>query len=424
MERYKKKYLLLILLILPVIAIALVTGIVFGPKNTTSAAVAKFQDVDEIKPDLKTTTVTPFILSDTYKEFYPSIAGNKVVFSTRASGDDTNNDIKMYDVDASTTSTISSDANKTECYPDINDNYIVFANKSIASIDSWDIVLYNRQTQTSSTISNRQGLEVMPKIAGNYVIWKEHNPGTDAIYAYNLTTSQTITVRDGSLNSQVFGVPESDGQMVVWVDFRNNNPDIYAFNLSTSTGFAVCTNQAEQYYPDVDGNYIVWEEHRNDYENSDTDHDKGDIYGYYIPTSSEVIVDNQVGVTTIYPRISGLYAVCHASVCSNLMAPARIGLYPMPPSPPLVPCNGSYIDTQISIKGPPQINGNWVVWQDERNASTTAIDIYGYSISGSSEFVLCNQSGDQVLPVIKGNIAVWDDYRNNYDEVACAKLNP
>jgi TolB protein len=71
------------------------------------------------------------------------------------------------------------------------------------------------------------------------------------------------------------------------------------------------------------------------------------------------------------------------------------------------------ICTDAAIQASPDISGDIVVWQDNRNGN---LDIYAYDISDANEFAICLNSAEQRYPQISGNIVIWRDYRNgNYD---------
>jgi beta propeller repeat protein len=57
-----------------------------------------------------------------------------------------------------------------------------------------------------------------------------------------------------------------------------------------------------------------------------------------------------------------------------------------------------------------------VVWDDERNWSTSKSDIYGYNLSSASEFSICTDSSYQRAPAVFKDIVVWNDSRSgNWD---------
>ena len=67
--------------------------------------------------------------------------------------------------------------------------------------------------------------------------------------------------------------PVISGDFVAWVEDIYGYPDIQAFDLSAKKGFTICGKDGQQLRPDIDGDIIVWEDHRN-YRDS-----QSDIYG-------------------------------------------------------------------------------------------------------------------------------------------------
>jgi len=60
----------------------------------------------------------------------------------------------------------------------------------------------------------------------------------------------------------------------------------------------------------------------------------------------------------------------------------------------------------------PQVEGELVVWQDQRAGNN---DVYGRYLSGN-EFPICTHAGGQDFPAVYGNLAVCQDDRNgNWD---------
>lgn len=64
----------------------------------------------------------------------------------------------------------------------------------------------------------------------------------------------------------------------------------------------------------------------------------------------------------------------------------------------------------------PDIDGDWIVWQDDRNGSVTT-DIYGYTLAEPNEAPICIYSGEQEIPAVSGRYAVWQDYRNTRRDI-------
>ncbi len=68
----------------------------------------------------------------------------------------------------------------------------------------------------------------------------------------------------------------------------------------------------------------------------------------------------------------------------------------------------------------PDIEGNIVVWQDNRNNNW---DIFGYNLTTQKEFQITDESHDQTNPAISGNVVVWQDNRNGNSEIYAVVLD-
>jgi len=68
----------------------------------------------------------------------------------------------------------------------------------------------------------------------------------------------------------------------------------------------------------------------------------------------------------------------------------------------------------------PDIDGNIIVWQDDRNDNW---DIYGYNLTRREEFRITDNPYDQTNPAISGSVVVWQDNRNGNWNIYAAILN-
>ena len=64
----------------------------------------------------------------------------------------------------------------------------------------------------------------------------------------------------------------------------------------------------------------------------------------------------------------------------------------------------------------PAVSGPKVVYTDSRNKATSGLDIRGFDVDASDNFDVVKKTGDQDYPAIDGNIVVWQDNRSgNWD---------
>jgi beta propeller repeat protein len=148
------------------------------------------------------------------------------------------------------------------------------------------------------------------------------------------------------------------GNRIVWNDDRNGNWDIYMYDLTTSTETPITTNPGYQAFQVIYGNRIVWMDERSG---------KGDIYMYDLATSTE-----------------------------------------------------TQITTDLAGQIYPVIHGDRIVWMDERNGN---FDIYMYDLATSTETQITTDPGGQSFPAIYGNRIVWQDHRNGNFDVYMGELS-
>jgi len=64
----------------------------------------------------------------------------------------------------------------------------------------------------------------------------------------------------------------------------------------------------------------------------------------------------------------------------------------------------------------PDIDGDWIVWHDNRNG-TANDDIFGYILSEPNEVPICTAAGRQRYAKVSGSIAVWQDDRDSQRDI-------
>ncbi len=288
-----------------------------------------------------------------------------------------------------TTGTSGSD----QTFPAISGNWIVWKDsRHDEGPGTRDIYAYNIETGTELRISEPESYSDRPAISGNVIVWENLSSSEDDhdIYAYNLSSGKYTRVTDDPDNLQQY--PSISGNLVVWQDYRKGDSDIYLLDLSDGTEQLLAAGPAEswQEYPSISGNLVVWQDDRNG---------DSDIYLFNLSDGTETLVnDDGIDAAKELPSISGssvvwidgrnleindVYYRDLDSVSDVRITEGRVILDP-------------------TNDGGPKIDGNRIVWTDERNGNK---DVYLYTLGEEDEtcpvadFTLSTQTGATPLTV-------------------------
>lgn len=176
--------------------------------------------------------------------------------------------------------------------------------------------------------------------------------------------------------------PDISGDLVVWEDHRNGNADIYMKNIKTGQEYAVCTESHIQTNPKISGNHVIWQDNRNPLV---AIYAKDIVYtASGITLQNERKISKSVGGHSMDPEISGNRVVYD----DNRNGDWDIYMYDF----------SSNAETRITYNAFNQeyasIDGNIIAWIDKRNqGSTTNVDIYMKDISTNLERRVTSNSG-------------------------------
>ena len=211
---------------------------------------------------------------------------------------------------------------------------------------------------------------------------------------------EVFPIRTGILDQKQ---PDVSGDIVVYRGASEGR--IKGYNLTTSTDFIICEAEGAQEYPKISGDIVVWQDNRNG------GYDDFDIYGYNLSSATEFPICTNLSEQR-HPDVSGDIVVWqhlhHYNIYHNNSSSSAsrydIHGYDLTTSTEFIICNNS------SDQLYPAISGDVVVWQDARSGLDDW-DIYGYNLTTSTDFIICNNSSDQLYPAISGDVVVWQDYR-------------
>ena len=214
--------------------------------------------------------------------------------------------------------------------------------------------------------------ETNPAIHGNIVVWEDGNAGDFNIYGADITDLGNPMEFQISAFEYDQQEPAIFRTIVVWQDNFFGDWDIYAADIwqrNKPLEFPVSYSEKNEQNPVIWDNVVVWQ-------------------------------DNFSGNWDIYAADISDFNILHEVDPNNIIEFA--------------------VSTNEFSQTNPDINGNIIVWQDNRNNNW---DIYGYNLTTRKEFQITDDSHDQTSPAISGNVVVWQDNRNGNSEIYAAILD-
>lgn len=246
--------------------------------------------------------------------------------------------------------------------------------------------------------------QTYPTISGKYVVWEDYYSGSHYdIYMFNLETRSERSICTTSANQRF---PDIDENIIVWQDDRNGNWDIYGYDLGSNQELEICTNTSSQTNPRVSGHLVVWEDQRfGNY----------DIMGYNLQTQKEFKVCTSAG-NQQYPDVSVAGSYPPFVVWQDYRN-GNWDIYSLN----LGTGTEAAVETQADAQQRPRIDMPRVVWQDSRGSDD---DIYMYTFYSMPPItsIITSEAGDQRYPAISGRNIVWQDFRNGTGDIYGGRL--
>jgi len=187
--------------------------------------------------------------------------------------------------------------------------------------------------------------------------------------------------------------PDIYGQYVVWEDHRNTNSSIYLYNRTNGVVIQINNVQANQVQPVIHGDTIVWVDYRNG---------NADIYAYDI-----------VNGTTI-PLCTNEFDQLKPDLFGNIVAwedyrngNANVFAFNMSNNVEFI------VDENRWAQLSPRVADSWIVWEDWRSEQGDAC-IYGYNLSSNTSRTIYSEERDQMSPAVFRDRIVWMDDQDEF----------
>jgi beta propeller repeat protein len=187
-------------------------------------------------------------------QWRPSIYGSIVVWQDKRSGDW---DIYCRDLTRGQERTVAVGPGDQE-FPCIYRDIVVWADDQG---EGGNILGRNITYGQSFVVAHTELDESRPCIYGDIVIWRAMaDPPYWDIVAKRLSTgevTQICTARGDQWYANLCG------EVVVWDDRRGSSWEIYGYDLATKTEFPICVYRRDQLLPDIDDYTVVWHDLRD-----------------------------------------------------------------------------------------------------------------------------------------------------------------
>ena len=314
------------------------------------------------------TGVESSISLNPYWQQHPSIWGQLIVWDDERD-DVSNREIYMWNISSGDEIRITNQS-ADQRNPDIYENRIVYQDNRSGDMD---IYIWDVSTNTETQITYDPADQGFPSIYGDVIIWIDTRKGNNDIYMYDLRTEQTSPVildPSDQLGARIYQ------DRIVWFDDRSGDYDIYLYNLTTAKQQTLTSHRADQMYPDIHGDSVVWTDFRNDPDQGYTlyEENNGDIYLLSISTGTERVITNQQDHQEV-PVIWGDWIVWQDyrnedKESDDLVVNGDIYLFDNSTG------QTTQITTPIEDVLGPVIDQNKIVWADYRNDCGEECPVY------------------------------------------------
>jgi hypothetical protein len=289
---------------------------------------------------------------------------------------------------------------------------------------------------------------VDPSTTGDFlIVWEDGRAANDRIYGCSMYSTWFLGVEfvianptDPVYNPAVAFNPNAStaGEWLVVYQRDASGDDqirgrrVTAAGVPTGSGFVICDDSGDQWYPDVaynaDGNnqwLVVWEDQRASATNYDVYGRRVDVNGNTLGDTFAIAnpSDHQTAPVVASSSTADGYLVVFddnrtEDICGQRVITAGA------PTGPLITVSAPLNQQRLPAVAYNSTNTEFlVVWQDERAGNWDIwgqrVDLDGTFLGGS--FAICSNVSDQLLPDVAYNLntnqylVVWEDRRTDAD---------
>ncbi|HWQ63398.1 MAG TPA: PKD domain-containing protein [Methanospirillum sp.] len=276
--------------------------------------------------------------------------------------------------------------------PRLDERYLTWVSYSAGQGKVW---YYDTKDGKRETVSNVACDQNDPDISDGKIVWDDTRSGNSDIYSYDISSGKEEVVYSSTSNK--FRPAISNG-LVAFEDYNGHDNRDIGFIKAGSTGKPVYIdqNQMDKANPDVDGDWIV-------YQQLDDGKEDWNIYAYNVKTEQLVQVTRDPA-TQQKPRISGDLVVWE----DNRSGKWDIFMYNLKKD----------LTTAITYDDvddhDPSVSGSNVVWS--RVEQNGVSHIYMVNLQIPATYVVSPGPGNQIKPDIYVDKVAWQDDRlGNWD---------